>query len=173
MILIALALAAVQAEPTPPGAPAPQAMTTEIVRDPITDRLRATATLRANGERIEIRCQAPDWGEVSVQYHSRRWIDRGNIVTGQTPITYRFDDHAPVRRMWRVRDRVASFDQRGRVLSFVGALMNAQRLVLRARDIENRSFDATFPIGKTAPAIVQLLHTCGSSRVNLPLIGAQ
>ena len=173
MFLIALALAATQAEPAAPAAPAPQPMTIEIVRDAITDRLRATATLRANGERIEIRCRAPDWGEVSIQYHSRRWIARGNFLSGQQPIIYRFDDHAPIRRLWHVRDRVASFDDRGRVIAFVGALMGARRLVLRTRDIENRTFDAVFPIGETQGAIVDLLHTCGSSRINPPLIGKQ
>jgi hypothetical protein len=171
MFLIALALAApvaaTQAEP-----PA-QPMTVEVVRDPINDRLRATATLRANGERIEIRCRAPDWGDVSVEYHSRRWIARGNFLSGQQPVTYRFDDHAPVRRLWHVRDRVASFDDRGRVIAFVAALMNARRLALRTRDIENRTFDAAFPIGETQGAIVELLHTCGSSRINPRIIGKQ
>jgi hypothetical protein len=171
MFLIALALAATQTEPAPPAEPAPAPMTVEIVRDAINDRLRATAILRGNGERIEIRCRAPDWGDVSVQYHSRHWIARGNFLSGLQPVTYRFDDHAPIRRLWHVRDRVASFDDRGRVIAFVGALMNARRLVLRTRDIENRTFDAVFPIGETAPAIVQLLHTCGSRRINPPIIG--
>src|SRR5580765_1545303 len=179
MFLIALALAATQAEPAfpagPPGRaePAPQPMTVEVVRDAITDRLRATAILRANGERIEIRCRAPDWGDVSVQYHSRRWIARGNFLTGQQPVTYRFDDHAPIRRLWRVHDRTARFDERGRVIAFVGALMNARSLVLRTRDIENRTFDAVFPIGETRGAIVELLHTCGSRRINPYIIGKQ
>ena len=120
-------------------------MTVEVVRDAINDRLRATATLRANGERIEIRCREPDWGDVSIQYHSRRWIARGNFFSGMQPVTYRFDDHAPIRRLWHVRDRTASFDDRGRVIAFVGALMGARRLVLRTRDIENRTFDADLP----------------------------
>jgi len=171
MFLIALAIAATQIEPSPMAEPAPQPMTVTVVRDPINDRLRATATLRANGERIEIRCRAPDWGDVSVEYHSRRWIARGNVLSGLRPITYRFDDHAPVRRLWYVRDRKASFDNRGRVIAFVGALMSARQLVLRTRDIENRSFDAVFPIGETQAAITELLHTCGSSRINPPIIG--
>ena len=179
MFLIALALAATQAEPapraepSPPAEAAPQPMTVEIVRDAINDRLRATAILRANGERIEIRCREPDWGDVSVQYHSRRWIARGNFFSGMQPVTYRFDDHAPIRRLWHVRDRTASFDDRGRVIAFVGALMGARQLVLRTRDIENRTFDAVFPIGETRGAIVDLLHTCGSHRINPPLIGKQ
>jgi hypothetical protein len=171
MFLIALALAATQAQPAPLPEPAPQPMTVEVVRDAINDRLRATAILRANGERIEIRCRAPDWGDVSVEYHSRRWIARGNFLSGMQPVTYRFDDHAPSRRLWHVRDRTASFDDRGRVIAFVGALMNARRLVLRTRDIENRTFDAVFPIGETQGAIVELLHTCGSSRINPRIIG--
>jgi len=178
MFAIALALAAIQAAPSAAEEaayvePPPQPMTVEVVRDAINDRLRATAILRANGERIEIRCRAPDWGDVSVQYHSRRWIARGNVFSGLQPVTYRFDDHAPVRRLWHVRDRTASFDNRGRVLSFVGALMDSRRLVLRTRDIENRTFDAVFPIGETRPAIIELLHTCGSRRINPRLIGAQ
>jgi hypothetical protein len=171
MFLIALALATPLAAPE--AEPPAQPMTVEVVRDPINDRLRATATLRANGERIEIRCRAPDWGDVSVEYHSRRWIARGNFLSGQQPVTYRFDDHAPIRRLWHVRDRVASFDDRGRVIAFVAALMNARRLALRTRDIENRSFDAAFPIGETQGAIVELLHTCGSSRINPRIIGKQ
>jgi hypothetical protein len=173
MFLIALALAATQAEPVLRAEPEPpaQPMTVEIVRDAITDRLQATAILRADGERIEIRCRAPDWGEVSVQYHSRRWIARGNFLSGQQPIIYRFDDQPPTRRLWRVRDRVASFDARSRVIAFVRGLMSARRLVLRTRDIENRTFDAIFPIGETQSAIVDLLHTCGSRRINPHIIG--
>ena len=173
MFSIALALAATLAEPPSRAEPAPQPMTVEVVRDAITDRLSATATLRAGGERIELRCRAPHWGEVSVEYHSRHWIARGNFLTGRQPVTYRFDDHAPVRRLWRVHERVARFDDRGRAIAFIGALMNARRLVLRTRDIENRTFDVVFPIGDTQPAIVELLHTCGSSEINPRIIGAQ
>jgi hypothetical protein len=173
MFSIVLALAAIQAEPAPQAEPVPEPMTVEIVRDAITDRLSATATLRANGERIEIRCRAPDWGEVSVQYHSRRWIARGNFLSGEQPVTYRFDDHAPVRGLWHVDERRAHFEGRSRVIAFIGALMGARRLVLRTRDIENRTFDAIFAIGETRPAIVELLRTCGSRRINPRLIGEQ
>ena len=173
MYSIALALAAASAQPPAAAEPVPEPMTVEVVRDAITDRLRATAILRANGERIELRCRAPHWGEISVEYHSRRWIARGNFLSGLQPVTYRFDDHAPVRRLWRVHERVASFDDRGRAVAFLGALMNARRLVLRTRDIENRTFDAVFPIGDTQAAIVELLHTCGSSEINPRIIGQQ
>jgi hypothetical protein len=160
MVLIALALAAAQ-----PATP-PQPMEIVIERDPITDRLRAIATLRGAGERIEIRCRAPDWGDVHVEYHSRRWLARGNILTGQNPVTYRFDEQRPVRKLWHVRQRTASFDDRGRTIAFLRGLIGARRLVLRTRDIENHRFDTIFSIGESSGAITQLLQTCGSSGIN-------
>ena len=160
MVLIALALAAL-----PPPAPA-QPMEVAIVRDPISDQLRATATLRGAGERIEIRCRAPDWGDVHVEYHSRRWLARGQFLSGQTPVIYRFDAQRPVRKLWHVEARTASFDDRGRTIAFLRALMGARRLVLRMRDIENHRFDTVFAIGDSTTAITELLQTCGSSRIN-------
>jgi hypothetical protein len=162
MVLIALTLAAVQAATVQPAPPLEAAIT----RDAITDRLRATAILRGEGERIEIRCESPDWGDVSVRYHSRRWLARGNILTGQTPVTYRFDDQRPRRKLWHVSDRTASFDDRGRLVAFLRAMLGAHRLVLRTRDIENRTFDSVFTIGESASAIAQILQTCGSPRLN-------
>jgi len=165
MISIALALAA-QAVP-------PQPMTVVVAHDAITDRLSATATMRGEGERIEIRCRAPDWGDVSVEYHSRRWLARGNFLTGQQPVTYRFDAQRPYRRLWHVHDRTASFDDRGRVVSFLQALMRARRLVIRTRDVENHSFDSVFAIGETSGPITQLLQTCGSARLNPRVLGTR
>ena len=167
MIWIASAVAAAQIAPTP------QPLLVEIVRDAITDRERATATLRGNGERIVIRCEAPKWDDVEVSYHSRRWLERGNLLTGEKPITYRFDDQRPERRLWRVRDRTASFGGRGRVMAFLQALRVARRLVIRARDVENHSFDSVFEIGESAPAIPALLDACGSPRADPRIIGEQ
>jgi hypothetical protein len=166
MFLIALALATAQPAILRPAPP----VELSIVRDAITDRLRATATLRGAGERIVIRCESPDWGDVSVEYHSRRWLARGNIITGQNPVTYRFDDQRPVRRLWHVNDRRASFDDRGRLVAFLRAMMGSRRLVIRTRDIENHRFDSVFTIGESTNAITQLLQTCGSRRLNPRII---
>jgi len=167
MISIALALAATQAVPIP----AP--LEVEIARDAVTDRQRATATLRGDGERLVIHCEAPNWGDIHIRYHSRRWLARGNFLTGQSPITIRFDDGQPQRRLWHVRDRTANFDDRGRAIAFLRSLMNARRLLLRTRDVEDRTFDSLFEIGETAPAIAALLQTCGSRRFNSRITGAQ
>ena len=172
MFSIALGLAAIQAGPPPAAEPAPVPMTLETVRDPIDDSLRATAVLRGDGERLEISCRAPGWGEVKVAYRSRHWIARGNFLTGQQPATYRFDDQPPVRGLWHVRGRIASIDEADRVIVFLEALMNAHHLVLRTRDVENRSFDAYFTIGETRGAITALLQSCGSGRIRNRLLGA-
>ena len=169
MVLIALALAALQAPSPPPARP----LEIAIVRDPITDQLRATATLRGEGERIVIRCESPDWGDVSVEYHSRRWLARGNILTGQNPVIYRFDDQRRIRRMWHINDRTASFDDRGRLVAFLRGMMGARRLVIRTRDIENHRFDSIFTIGESTAAITQLLQTCGSRRLNPRILPRQ
>jgi hypothetical protein len=169
MVLIALTLAALQ----PAAAPAPPPVDVTIARDAMTDRLRATAILRGEGERIEIRCESPDWGDVSVRYHSRRWLARGNVLTGQLPVTYRFDEQRPRRKLWHVSDRTASFDDRGRLVAFLRAMMGARRLVLRTRDIENHTFDSVFAIGESTGAIAQLLQTCGSRRLNRRVIGGR
>jgi len=166
-MLIALALAASQA----PVEPAPRPLEIGIARDAITDRQRATATLRANGERLVISCAAPNWGDINVAYHSRRWLARGNFLTGHQPVTYRFDDQRPHRRLWHVRQRTANFDDRGRAISFLRGLMGARRLVLRTRDIENRTFDSVFEIGESTSAITALLNTCGSRRFNRRIVG--
>ena len=155
MILIALTLAAAHAAPIPPP------LEVEIVRDAITDRQRVTATLRGNRERIVISCEAPDWTNVKVSYHSGRWLARGNWLAGEEPITFRFDAHPPQRHFWRVRDRTASISSRDRVFAFLQALRDARRLVVRARDIEYRSFDSAFEIGDSSPAIAALLDVCG------------
>jgi hypothetical protein len=167
MFLIALAMLAAQAAPEP----APEPMEIEIGRDPITDQLRATATLRGADGRMEIWCESPNWGDVRVELHSRRWLARGQIFTGQQPVTFRFDEGRPHRRLWHVRDRTASFDDKGRVASFLVSLMRSRRLVLRTRDIENHTFDTTFDYGDTSNAITQLLQTCGSRRLNPRVLG--
>ena len=168
MIVFALALAAAQVPDTPAARPA------EIVtgQDPITDRPFARIIVRGErGERIEVSCRAPNWGDIDIAWHSRHWLARGNILTGAQPVTARFDDERPRRRLWHVRDRTANFDDRGRSIEFLQAMMRAQRLTLRTRNVENRTFDSVFSIGESRPAITRLLETCGSRRFNPRVLG--
>jgi hypothetical protein len=168
MIVFALALAAMQAPAAPPPAP-PEIVTGQ---DAINDRPFAHITVRGvRGERLEISCRAPNWGDIDIAYHSRHWLARGNFLTGAQPVTIRFDDERARRRLWHVRDRTANFDDRGRAIEFLQAMLRAQRLTLRTRNVENRTFDSVFAIGDSRAAIERLLATCGSRRFNPRVLG--
>jgi hypothetical protein len=132
MILTAFALAALQPPTEPPVPPAE----IEVARDAITDRTSARLTLHGDGERVVVSCEAPEWGELRIRYHSRRWLARDHFLSGARPITHRFDDEPPQRRFWHVEDRAATLAQRRRTVAFLQGLLRSERLVIRTRDIE-------------------------------------
>ncbi len=153
MLLIALALAAID--------PPPRPMAVEVVADPITDKVSASATLRDRGERLVVACDPSDYEGVRVRLHATRWLARGNLFSGERPLIYRFDDQPPRRRLWSLRDRHATLSGQSRVRPFLRALVGAGRLVFRTRDIEDRRIDIAFRIEGAAPAVARLLEACG------------
>ena len=72
MFVIALSLAAVEAPPTP--------MSVEVVRDPITDQVRAYATARGEGgNRLVVSCDPAHYEGPRVSFHPRsrrEWLAR-------------------------------------------------------------------------------------------------
>lgn len=155
MLLIALALAATE--------PLPRPMTVEVVSDPITDAISASATLRDRGERLTVACEPSDYDGLRISFHSANWLARGNLFSGERPLIYRFDDHPPRRMLWNVRERSARLRGRHRVAPFVRALAGAERLVIRTRNIEDRELDIVFRIAGAGPAIERLLEACGET----------
>ena len=165
MLFLALALAEI--EP-----PAPRPMTVEIVRDPITDQVAATATLRDAGQRLEVSCNPARYNGLRVSFSSMYWLARGNILTGERSITYRFDDGRPRRLYWQVQARSGHIgDNRNRARPFIQAMLSSERVVLRTRDVEEHSFDLTFRIVGARPAISQLLDACGEDELRDSLFG--
>jgi len=154
MFLIALALAAVE--------PPPQPMEVEIVHDPITDLTRAYATLREEGSRLVVSCEPSQYSGPRVSIHARRWLSRGNLFTGERPVTYRFDNLRPRRMMWDVDDRRAMLTGSRRVRNFIAHLVQAEKLVIRTRDIENHRYDLTFRLAQVRPAVEQALAACAA-----------
>jgi hypothetical protein len=153
MFLMALTIAAA----TPP----PRPMEVDVVRDPITDHVRAYATVREGGDRLVVSCDSSSRDGPRVTFHGRRWLASGNLLTGDRPVTYRFDDHPPRRRMWDLDDRRGTLTARARVGSFLAWLMASRKLVIRTRDIENHRYDMTFRLVDVRPAIEQALTACG------------
>ena len=152
MLFMALALGAIE----PPARPAE----VEVVRDPITDEIRAYATVRDGGERVVVSCAPADYDGARITFHSRRWLARGNLFTGERPVTYRFDTLPPVRWMWDVEHRRGRIGDDDKVRAFLAGLTSAERLVIRVRDIENIRHDMSFRLVDVRPAVEQALAAC-------------
>lgn len=169
MFLVALALAsqAPQLEPEPLP---PRPMTLEVSRDPITDLVRATASLLDQGRRLDVAC-APTYDGIRVSFTSSHWMAGASILTGERPIIYRFDSDRPRRQIWIIRDRGARFDGRRRVTRFLRGLIASEYLVVRSRDVEDHRLDLTFRIVDAAPAISGLLEACGEVEMSRDLFG--
>src|SRR4051812_37509382 len=149
MFFMALALAAIL--------PPPQPMAIEVVRDPINDGVRAFATLRDGGDRLVVSCEPYEYDGPRVSFHARRWLMRGNLFTGERPITFRFDDQPSRREMWDINDRRGQLSGQGRVAGFLADLERSDKLVIRTRDIENHRYDLTFRLIGVRYAVEQAL----------------
>ena len=163
MTLLAMVLAA----ETPPHTivpdalvPPPEPMLVEIAVDPITDAVRASAILRDDGHRLVVSCEPARYDGARISFHSRRWLARGNIFTGERPLVHRFDHQAPRRLIWDIDDRRGQLLGQRRAESFLQSLFGAERLVIRAKDIENRRFDMIFRLEQVRPAVEQALQAC-------------
>lgn len=152
MLLMALTLIAIN--------PPPRPMEVKVVRDAITDAIRAYAIQRDDGNRLVVSCDPAEYDGPRVSFHSRRWLARGNLFTGERPVIYRFDT-APARRMmWDIHHRHGALDDSRPVATFLRDLGSAERLVFRTRDVENREFDIIFRLRDVRPAVARALAAC-------------
>jgi hypothetical protein len=167
MLFVALAAALAWAAPdTPPDPyepPMPRPMAVETVRDPITDDVRVQATLRDQDRRLTLACDPHDFEFIRVTFTSNTWLVRGNLLTRERALIYRFDDARPVRLMWIVKNREARLAGRRRVGEFLRQFIDADELVFRTRDVETRRILLRFRIVGARAAVDQLLHQCGEN----------
>jgi hypothetical protein len=162
--MLAISLLAVAA--AAPVLPSP--MSVEVITDVITDQVRAHATIRNEGDRLVISCDPSRYEGFRITVHSRRWLARGNIFTGERPLIFRFDQGPPRRGMWDVTDRRASLIGDARKSAFLQQLQTAERLAVRARDIENHRFDMVFDLNGVRPALEQARAACAASPDEAP-----
>ena len=141
----------------------PRPMTAEVTRDPITDLVRATAVLDDNRNRLIVSCDPSRFDGLRVTLHYTTWFDRGGLIAGVRPMTYRFDSNPPQRMGWYVQEDTATMKGRRRVDRFLQWLTVSERLVIRTRDIEDRPVDLTFRIQGAEPAIAQVREACTRS----------
>ena len=154
MFLMALTLAAVE--------PPPRPMEVEVIRDAITDQVRAFATVHAGRDRLVVSCNPARYRGARISFHAAHWLARGNLFTGERPVVSRFDDLPPRRMMWDVNNRRGTLTG-ARVYNFLNHLVAADRLVIRTRDIENHRYDLTFRLLGVRPAVDQALAACAAS----------
>ena len=168
MLLAAIALLAAETpfQPVTVETMIVEPMTVEVIRDAITDEIRAFATVRDDGHRLVVSCEPAEYDGARISVHSRRWLAPGNVLTGDRPITYRFDSLPPQRSMWDVEDRSGRLSSERRAGWFIGHLMSAEKLVIRARDIENNAFDMVFRLREVRPAVEQALAACAATQAD-------
>jgi hypothetical protein len=151
--------------PDPFDLPLPRAMAVETVRDPITDDLRVQATLRDQDRRLTLACDPHDFEFIRVTFTSNRWLVRGNFITRERALIYRFDDNRPVRLIWIVKDREARLAGRNRVGDFLRGFIDADEVVFRTRDVETNRILLRFRIVGAREAVDQLLRACGETEL--------
>jgi hypothetical protein len=156
-----LGLAAPDTPPDPFDLPLPRPMTVETVRDPITDDVRVQATLRDQDRRLTLACDPHDFEFIRVTFTSNRWLIRGNLITRERALIYRFDDNRPVRLIWILKDREARLAGRNRVGAFLRGLVNADEVLFRTRDVESSRILLRFRVVGAREAVDQLLRQCG------------
>lgn len=152
MLLTGLAMLALDV----PGGP----MQVAVHRDPITDRVTASAELLNDGHRLVLSCEPARYRGIQVHLHSRHWFRHGGTLTGRRTLTYRFDDDAPRRTLWKVRDHDARLTGRRQVPAFIEWLTSSELLVVRASDIEGTAFDMYFPLAGVDEAVTELRAAC-------------
>ena len=140
--------------------PPPQPASVEVIRDPITDHVRAYATVRARRNRLVVSCDSSDRDRPKVVFHSDRWLARGNLFSGFRPVTHRFDNQRPRRQMWHVEDRHATLTGERRTAAFLAHLAASEKLVIRTRDLERNRIDLTFPLIDVEAALEQAMSAC-------------
>jgi len=161
-----LALAAASAQPADqplvltPLELLPRQMIVEIERDPITDAVSAFAVARAHNGHLSIGCDPDRYRGIRVSFRSRNWLAEEGIFARTRKMIYRFDDAAPVRGRWNIKDDTATLRPWSRVPGFVNQAVNSRRLIIRSKDIENRERDLVFTLEGSRPAVAKMLEVC-------------
>lgn len=169
----ALAMAAPDTPPDPFDPPLPRPMSVETVRDTISDEVKVIATLRDAGQqRLTLVCDPHDHEFIRVTFTSTRWLVRGQFLTRERALIYRFDDLPARRRIWLVKDREARLGGRPRVTEFLRELIGASELVFRTRDVESNRIELRFRIVGAREAVRRLLEACGETELRDSWYGA-
>lgn len=138
----------------------PGRTTVDIWRDPLDDSVRAFAVFRVEGGRLTIGCNRDDWRGVRIMLADRGWFAPSQW-RGRRPVRYRFDDGRARTSIWRTDEGFAYTQSRRNVRSFLQWMVGAQRVSMRATDVENREREFVFQVAGARGPLTQVLQACG------------
>lgn len=161
MMTLGFAIIADQAvAPVAPGL-VPEPMFVEVEKDPITDQVSAFAVARAEDARLSVGCAPDEFKGVRVKLEGRAWFAGENRFTPRIWVKHRFDEMRPRRSRWTTENGAAYLRSRRGVQAFLGWLAAAERVVVRAEDVEGRELDFIFTLDGSRAAIRKMLRVCG------------
>ncbi len=146
----------------PARAAAYGAWTVDVQKDPITDTVKAIASLPGEAGSLIIKCDAPGPGSLYVRFVSNDYL--GGYAGGQRSdaLTYRVDDDAPVTSEWVYYKSIVPAVHEERRAALIQRLKTAKRFSLRAITFENEVVNATFELSSIAQAISAADEVCKS-----------
>lgn len=138
------------------------AWTVEVQKDPITDTVKAIASLPGEAGSLIIKCDAPGPGSLYVRFVSNGYL--GGYAGGQRfdALTYRVDEDVPVTSEWVYYKSIVTAVHEERRAALIQRLKTAKRFSLRATTFENEVVNASFELSSVAQAISATDEVCKS-----------
>lgn len=160
MLLIVLALAAVQPDPLMPEPPR-----LEVSRDAIDDRLRAVAIIPGRAGWMSIGCDPLRYQGLRVEVRSPAWLITEDVATRSRGFQYRFDRTPPWRSRWSTARRTAWLKRNRDTANFIRWAQVSRQVTVRTIDVEQRPVDLVFPLADARDEIDEALRLCSGARM--------
>lgn len=132
-------------------------------RDPMTDKVEVSATLRGDNAAIVFMCAAGE--KPTLVYTPDEFLGGGPGRYGTQydlrDFVFRFDGGRPELESWKYLDTYAVSYSTKSAVSFVSRIIQSQSLVVRAMRYDRRTIDSTFKLAGAPQAFHQAFETCG------------
>ncbi len=134
----------------------------EVEQDPITDTVSTFAVAQAENGRLSIGCDPDRFEGIRIALQGRGWFGGENQFTDRLWVKYRFDGAPPQRSRWGTERGSAYLGRQEEVQTFLAWISAADRISIRAKDVENRETDFIFALDDARPAVSRMIEACGA-----------
>lgn len=128
-------------------------------KDPITDRINVTASIRGDNASIVFRCAAGE--KPSLIYLSDEFLGGGGIRYQLRDFVFRFDSGQPKRESWKYLDGYAQPYSTKASVAFVAGIIQSNRLAVRAERYDGRRIESIFDLAGAPQAFHRAFEACG------------